>query len=311
MSLLMLAGLPLLQLVPTASASTNDYLTMSVNPAGSGSASPASGYHPAYSRVEISAQSIGGYSFVSWSGSGQGSYSGTNERATVTMYGAITEVANFAYSQQSTQFPVLSPHPPHDAYSVSTVWGDAEGDLSSSNYSPPVQVPLSMPITVSLNGVSGESGHIAYGSFNILQYRSAYPGYPYSNFEFALRIDNAQVSTDNSLIRIAIATAWVDPNGKTYYLEFDLWDSANTIAGMQNPSYVFSQPNGAPPTVEVKSAQLPVGAYANYEIPMHSYFQRVYGINNVTLNHIYLVVEKTSPNSVVNIQAQFQLLELW
>ena len=168
-----------------------------------------------------------------------------------------------------------------------------------------------MPITVLLNGVAGQSGHIAYGSFNILQYENAYPGYPYRNFEFGLKIDSASVITDNGLIRLAIATTWVDANGNTYYLEFDVWDSVNTIANMPNPSYVFSQPSGAPPTVEVKSAQLAVGSYADYQIPMYSYFQKVYGIHNVTLDDIYLVVEKTSPAAAFNIQTQFQFLRLW
>ena len=36
-----------------------------------------------------------GYKFVDWVGTGAGSYSGTNQTMTITMYGDITEVANF------------------------------------------------------------------------------------------------------------------------------------------------------------------------------------------------------------------------
>ncbi len=82
---------------PTATATyiTQYYLTMSVDPAGSGTVNPSNGWYNAGSPVSISATANGGYSFSSWTCSGTGSYSGTANPATITMNSPITETANF------------------------------------------------------------------------------------------------------------------------------------------------------------------------------------------------------------------------
>ena len=79
----------------TASYKTMYYLTMQVSPTGAGSASPSSGWRDAGSSVSISATANSGYQFSRWSGSGTDSYSGTNNPASVTMNGPITETAIF------------------------------------------------------------------------------------------------------------------------------------------------------------------------------------------------------------------------
>jgi hypothetical protein len=77
------------------------YLTM--NAGQGGSVSPASGYQQAGSQVQISASAScpagrSGYIFSGWSGSGaSGKYTGSNNPATVTMNGAITESASFIF----------------------------------------------------------------------------------------------------------------------------------------------------------------------------------------------------------------------
>jgi hypothetical protein len=71
------------------------YLTMQTSPSGAGSVSPSSGWYDAGSSVQISATANSGCQFSRWSGSGSGSYSGTNNPASVTMNGPITETAYF------------------------------------------------------------------------------------------------------------------------------------------------------------------------------------------------------------------------
>jgi uncharacterized repeat protein (TIGR02543 family) len=72
---------------------TQHYLTMIANTGGT--ASPPSGWVNAGTFVTITATQNTGYTFVSWSGSGSGSYSGGNNPGVLLMNGPITETANF------------------------------------------------------------------------------------------------------------------------------------------------------------------------------------------------------------------------
>ena len=77
----------------TATFTTQYYLTMS---AGSGgTVSPSSQWKNSGAAVSISATPAIGHSFSSWTGSGTGSYSGTNNPASIAMGGPITETAAF------------------------------------------------------------------------------------------------------------------------------------------------------------------------------------------------------------------------
>jgi len=70
-----------------------------------GPVSPTSGYHNADAVVTISAQATTGEgSFDYWSGSGSGSYSGSDNPATVTMSGPITE--NGVYTSADVVIPL-------------------------------------------------------------------------------------------------------------------------------------------------------------------------------------------------------------
>ena len=60
-----------------------------------GTVSPASGWKNSGTTVSISATPASGYSFSNWTGTGTGSYSGTNNPASITMGGPITENASF------------------------------------------------------------------------------------------------------------------------------------------------------------------------------------------------------------------------
>ena len=72
---------------------TQYYLTM--NAGAGGNVSPASGWFNVGTNISISAIASNGYSFSGWTGSGTGSYSGTNNPASVTMNGPVTQTANF------------------------------------------------------------------------------------------------------------------------------------------------------------------------------------------------------------------------
>src|SRR5438874_668046 len=78
----------------TAKFGTQYYLTMSAGTGGH--RSPGSSWHTSGSTFSISATPSTNYSFSNWTGSGSGSCSGTNNPASITMNGPITEAAAFA-----------------------------------------------------------------------------------------------------------------------------------------------------------------------------------------------------------------------
>ena len=80
----------------TAKFNTQYFLTMA---AGSGGhVTPVSGWKNSGANVTITATPSTGYSFSSWSGSGTGSFSGTDNPASVTMNGPISETAAFTHN---------------------------------------------------------------------------------------------------------------------------------------------------------------------------------------------------------------------
>ncbi len=83
---------------------TQHYLTMSTN---YGTASPEEGWHDSGSIVSISAtppSTISGERYVwnGWTGAGTGSYSGTNNPASITVNGPITEAASWTHQYYLT-----------------------------------------------------------------------------------------------------------------------------------------------------------------------------------------------------------------
>jgi len=77
---------------------------LTMNAGSGGKVSPASGWKNSGASVSISAtptnNTLVSYTFTGWTGSGTGSYSGTNNPASIIMNGPITEAATF------TQNPV-------------------------------------------------------------------------------------------------------------------------------------------------------------------------------------------------------------
>lgn len=91
----------------TATYATQYQLTMQVTPSGGGTTTPSVGtyWYDAGASVTISATPNSGYVFSSWSGSGTGSYTGTQNSHVLTINGPVTETANF---QQTTQITITS-----------------------------------------------------------------------------------------------------------------------------------------------------------------------------------------------------------
>ena len=95
----------------------NQYaLTMVISPSGGGTTSPTGSVSPgtvtwedAGATPTISATPSHGYSFVGWTGSGSGSFTGTTNPSSVTMNGAITETADFQSTGPFTQTIALVP----------------------------------------------------------------------------------------------------------------------------------------------------------------------------------------------------------
>ncbi len=77
-------------------------LRMSVNPSGSGIASPGNNYFNTGSNVIIAALPDPNYQFDDWTCSGTGCYSGVSQSALITVDGNIIETANFVSSTTSS-----------------------------------------------------------------------------------------------------------------------------------------------------------------------------------------------------------------
>jgi hypothetical protein len=80
----------------TANFTTQYYLTMTHGTGGT--VSPASGWKTSGATISISSTPSSGYHFTNWTGSGNGSFTGTNSPASITMGGPITEMATFTHN---------------------------------------------------------------------------------------------------------------------------------------------------------------------------------------------------------------------
>jgi hypothetical protein len=80
----------------SATFSTQYYLTMSHGTGGT--VTPSNAWRGSGTTVSITATPANGYSFSSWTGTGTGSYSGTNNPASITMSGPITETGAFTHN---------------------------------------------------------------------------------------------------------------------------------------------------------------------------------------------------------------------
>jgi hypothetical protein len=86
----------------TISVAFADYYWVSVSATVGGSTSPTPGWYAADSVLYLVATSNATYSFAGWSGTGNGSYSGTNGTVAVLVTNPLTEVASFHATSAST-----------------------------------------------------------------------------------------------------------------------------------------------------------------------------------------------------------------
>jgi|GEM_PF-1337238 len=93
----------------TAVFDTEYQLTM--NTSGAGSVTPQTGWLSAGENVSINALPDSGQRFDGWEGTGEGSYSGPDNPATVTMNGPITEIAYFAGTAETREISVTTDPP--------------------------------------------------------------------------------------------------------------------------------------------------------------------------------------------------------
>lgn len=93
----------------TANYTTQHYLTMAAGTGGG--ISPPSNWYNNGQNVQIEATPNDNYNFANWTGSGTGSYTGTNNPATVTMNGPITQTASFAPIATTRTLTVASSSP--------------------------------------------------------------------------------------------------------------------------------------------------------------------------------------------------------
>ncbi len=70
-------------------------LTMLSSPSGSGSLSPASGWYPLGTSLNLTAGAVPGNRFLHWNGTGYGSYNGVSNPVSLSLTGSINETAVF------------------------------------------------------------------------------------------------------------------------------------------------------------------------------------------------------------------------
>jgi hypothetical protein len=127
-------------------------LTMTANPGGT--VAPSSGgYYDSAQSVQITAISSSGYSFASWSGTGQGAYSGNANPTNISVRGPVTETANFA--QVAVQVTIQT-NPPGRTFRVDG------GGLLTNTYTftyAPGDAPHSLSAD-SIQGVTAASRYV-------------------------------------------------------------------------------------------------------------------------------------------------------
>jgi Divergent InlB B-repeat domain len=101
------------------------YVTINQNPKTGGVVSSVSNWYNAGTSLQSDASANPGWQFESWSGSGQGSYSGENSSALTTVESALTETATF--------YPGLT-ITVSDKLSVAYVYGTSSGLVPSNTF---------------------------------------------------------------------------------------------------------------------------------------------------------------------------------
>jgi hypothetical protein len=186
---------PTTDMTYTANFTTQFLLTM--NAESGGTVNPTGGWYNSGQSVQITATPNNTFTFVRWTGSGAGSYSGTANPTNITMNGPITENASFAAAtvppptaRPATDLRTTSFQANWDAVSGATVY---TLDVSSSNFTSSLngypkdvgnvtqyQVTGLTPGTLYAYRVLTEIGGIKSDPSNVIQARTYVAGYAVS-----------------------------------------------------------------------------------------------------------------------------------
>ncbi len=148
------------------------YLLVSIQPSSGGSASPLSGWYNSQQQVSLNGTPASSYQFLSWTGTGTGSYSGSFNPETITVKGPINETATFeklyAVTFTETGLPsgskwfvnVTGPRSFYSYYGSITFY-EPNGSYSYSIGTNPIYAPSSGSGNIVVQG-SSVSGNVAF-----------------------------------------------------------------------------------------------------------------------------------------------------
>ena len=148
----------------SATYTTQYQLMTSSSPGGGGTATPSTQYYNSGTPVTLGETPNGGYFFLSWTGSGTGSFSGNTAAPTIGMNGVITQQANFYSTTTSTTTSTTSTVPPSSSPTYQSQCGVGVCYLSGLGQDSPQN-------TVTVDGnygdiyvssSNGDSGHSFY-----------------------------------------------------------------------------------------------------------------------------------------------------
>ncbi len=158
---------------------TQYYLNLSTN---YGSVSPTSGWHATGSKVDISATAPSAgegerYVWNGWTGTGNGGYTGTNNSASVTMNGAVAEVASW------TRQYLLTVNSPYGSPTPTSGWVDAGTGITASVNSPATGTIVTQQ---ECTGWTGTGSILASGAATSVQFTMNQPSSITWNWETQL-----------------------------------------------------------------------------------------------------------------------------
>jgi hypothetical protein len=188
-------------------------------------------------------------------------------------------------------FPSFSSYlmiPPEGGQELTELDTDVQGVVSNHS---PKGYSNRIPATLKFVGDEGDYGHVAWGIFGIpTDYGEV------SSIRVDLTLNEIGLENDGPNNRIGIATSWL-VNGTYHYLEFDVWDSPATSV-MPIFNLVNYDLDSDMPTVIIQRDQLSEGERGIYEIDIQEQYERFWPDSNAELFGVYIVVEKTSSNSI-------------
>ena len=198
---------------------TQYYLSIAVSPPGTGNISESSGWYNSQQQVSLQATPGNNFQFTSWSGTGNGSYSGTSSLATVTMKGPINETASFGriYYVTFTESGLPS----------GTKWFvNVSGPRSYSSSSTMISFP-------EVNGT------YSYAIATDRRYETPVP-----DGSITVQGQNVSISVGFSLVTYQVEFIEIGlPAGQSWYVSLNGTTSPSTT----NSSILFSMPNGTYP----------------------------------------------------------------